>query len=131
MVHLVEGGLDVADSDLLGDEGTEVEAALLVEVDEHREVSRRQAVAVPAGLQRPAPAEHVDERDVRDLGVGVRDADEDDGARKVAGVEGLLPRLRDADGGGPRLGVDERALPGVAVPDRLDDARGLDDRSPR
>ena len=101
-MHLLEGLLDVAEAHLLGDEGVEVEAALPVQVDEHREVSRRQAVAVPAGLQRPAPAEHVDERDVRDLGVGVRDADEDDGAREVAGVEGLLPRLRDADGGGTR-----------------------------
>ncbi len=39
VVHLLEGGLDVADADLLGDERVEVEPALLVEVDQHREVT--------------------------------------------------------------------------------------------
>ena len=38
-VHLLERRLDVADADLLGDERVEVEPALLVEVDQHREVA--------------------------------------------------------------------------------------------
>jgi hypothetical protein len=44
VVHLLEGGLDVVDADLLGDEGVEVEAALerLVGVV-------RPAVPVPEG----------------------------------------------------------------------------------
>jgi hypothetical protein len=50
-VHLVERRLDAAERDLLGHERVEVEPALQVEVDQHREVPRRQAVAVPAGLQ--------------------------------------------------------------------------------
>ena len=41
-----------SERDLLGDERVQVEPALLVEVDEHREVADGQAVAVPAGLQR-------------------------------------------------------------------------------
>ena len=96
-VHLVEGGLDVADADLLGHERVEVEPALLVEVDEHREVARGQAVAVPGRLQRPAATEDVDERDVGHLHVRRRHADQHDGAGEVAGVERLLPRLRASD----------------------------------
>ena len=96
VVHLGEGGLDVTDADLLGDEGTEVEAALLVEVDEHREVARGKAVAVPARLQRATAAEDLDERQ-GDLLVGGRDAHEDNGAGEVAGKEGLLVGLRAAD----------------------------------
>ena len=96
-VHLVERRLDVADADLLGDERVEVEPALLVEVDEHREVAVGQAVAVPAGLERAAATEDVDQREVGDLHVRRRYADQDDGAGQVAGVERLLPGLRAAD----------------------------------
>ena len=97
VVHLLEGGLDVADADLLGDERVEVEPALLVEVDQHREVTGGQAVAVPARLQRAAAPEHVDEREVGDLHVRGRHPDQDDRAGQVAGVERLLPRLGAAD----------------------------------
>ena len=64
--HLLERRLDVGDPDRLRHEGVEVEPSLLVERDEHREVARGQAVAVPAGLQRAAATEDVDQRDVRD-----------------------------------------------------------------
>ena len=46
-LHLVEGVLYVADGDGLGHETVEVEAALQVQFDEHREVAGGQAVAVP------------------------------------------------------------------------------------
>ena len=62
---------------------------LQVEVDEHREVARGKAVAVPARLQRATAAEDLDERQ-GDLLVGGRDAHEDNGAGEVAGKEGLL-----------------------------------------
>jgi hypothetical protein len=62
MVHLLEGCLDLVELDLLGDECVEVEATLLVKVDQHREVAAGQAVAVPARLQCSAPGEDVDER---------------------------------------------------------------------
>ncbi len=45
--HLVEGGFDAVDADSLAHEPVQVEAALQIEVDEHREVAARQAVAVP------------------------------------------------------------------------------------
>ena len=71
-MHLLERRLDVTETDLLGDERVEVEPALLVERDQHREVARGQAVAVPRRLQRAAAAEDVDQRDVgiRMSGVG-------------------------------------------------------------
>ena len=97
-VHPVEGGLHVVEADLLGDERVEVEPALPVEVDQHREVAAGQAVAVPAGLERAAAAEDVDQRDVGDLHVRGRYADQDDRAGQVAGVERLLPGLGTADG---------------------------------
>ena len=50
--------------DRLAHEAVEVEPALQVEVDEHREVARRKAVAVPARLERPAPPEELDHRQV-------------------------------------------------------------------
>ena len=110
---LVERRLDVAEADLLGDERVEVEPPLLVEVDEHREVARGQAVAVPAGLEGPSAAEDVDQRDVGHLHVRRRHADQDDGAGQVAGVERLLPRL----GTTHRVDHDVGA---VAVGQRLD-----------
>ena len=97
-MHLVERRLDVVDADLLGHERVEVEPALLVEVDQHREVAAGQAVAVPARLQRAAATEDVDQRDLGDLHVRGGHADQDDGAGQVAGVERLLPGLGATDG---------------------------------
>ncbi len=116
VVHLGERRLDVTEPDRLGDEGVEVEAPLPVEVDEHREVARGQAVAVPAGLQRPAATEDLDHRQGHLL-VGRRDADEDDAAGEVARVERLLVGLRPAD----RLDDDVRAEPAGQLADPLDD----------
>src|SRR5215212_6251306 len=96
-VHLVEGLLDAVDADGLGHEVVEREAALQVEVDQHREVAAGQAVAVPGRLDRPAAAEDLDQRQL-DRHVRGGDADQDDAAREVAGVEGLLEDLRVADG---------------------------------
>src|SRR5919205_166091 len=62
VVHLLEGRLDAVDADRLGDEVVQGEAALQVQVDEHREVPAGQAVAVPGGFQRPAAAEHLEQR---------------------------------------------------------------------
>jgi hypothetical protein len=96
-VHLLEGGLHVGEADLLGDERVEVEAALLVEVNEHREVPAGQAVAVPARLQRSPAPEHVEQREVGHLHVGGRHADQHDRTGEVASVERLLPGLRATD----------------------------------
>ena len=52
-VHLGERLFDVVEADRLGDERVEVEAPLAVEVDEHREVPRGKAVAVPADFNAP------------------------------------------------------------------------------
>ena len=120
LVHLLERRLDVAEPDLLGHERVEVEAALQVEVDQHREVAAGQAVAVPAGLQRAAAAEHVDQRDVGDLHVRGGYADQDQRAGEVAGVERLLPGLRAAD----RLDDDVGAV--GAVESRADSLDLLD-----
>src|SRR4051794_37345610 len=97
VVHLLERGLDVVQPDRLGDERVEVEAALQVQVDQHREVPGGQAVAVPGGLDRAAAAEDLDQRQL-DLHVRRRDADQDDPAGQVAGVERLLEHGRVADG---------------------------------
>src|SRR5215211_2353372 len=95
-VHLLERGLDVGKGDRLGDELVEREAALQVEVDQHREVPGGQAVAVPGGLDRPAPAEDLNRRQL-DRHVRRRDADHHHPPGQVAGVEGLLEHLRVAD----------------------------------
>src|SRR5688500_11036280 len=115
LAEVVEGLLDVVQADGLGDELVEREAALQVEVDEHREVAAGQAVAVPGGLDRAAPAEDLDGREL-DRHVGGGDADHDDAAGQVAGVEGLLEHLRVAD----RVDGDVHPeAPGEAL-DRLD-----------
>src|SRR5436305_8003929 len=93
VVHLLERGLDVVQADRLGDERVQVETALQVQVDQHREVPGGQAVAVPGGLDRPAAAEDLDQRQL-DLHVRRRDADQDHPAGQVAGVEGLLEHRR-------------------------------------
>src|SRR5690348_12821698 len=51
--HLREGLLHIIDADALRDERAEVEPALKVERDQHREVTGRQAVSVPGRLERP------------------------------------------------------------------------------
>src|SRR4051794_3255397 len=65
VVHAGERLLDPVQRDRLADEAVEGEAALLVEGDEGREVPAGQAVTVPARLQRPAPAEHVQQRQLQ------------------------------------------------------------------
>src|SRR3954452_10404793 len=96
VVHLLERGLDVVQDDRLGDERVEVEAALQVQVDQHREVPGGQAVAVPGGLHRTAAAEDLDQRQ-GDLAVRRGGADQDHPAGQVAGVEGLLEHRRVPD----------------------------------
>ena len=54
----------------LADERVERQPALQEQVDEHREVPRGQAVAVPGRLQRAAAAEHVDERQLESSSPG-------------------------------------------------------------
>ena len=105
-----------SEADLLGHEGVEVEPALLVEVDQHREVAGGQAVAVPARLQRAAATEDVDQRDVGDPHVRGGYADQHHRAGQVAGVERLLPGLGAADGVDHDVGA-------VAVGERLDRPR--------
>src|SRR4051812_37760833 len=87
-LHLVERGLDVLERDRLGHEAVQVESTLQVQVDQHREVARRQAVAVPARLELPATAEQLDERQL-DRHVGPRHADQDDSAGEIARLERL------------------------------------------
>ncbi len=96
-LHLGEGLLDLVEADRLAHEGVEVEAALEVEVGVEREVPAGQAVAVPGGLEGPAPAEEVDHGDV-DAHLRVGHAHLHHGAGQVAGVEGLLEHRRVADG---------------------------------
>src|SRR4051812_47243334 len=95
-MHLVECGLDVVQRDGLADEAVQVETSLLVHVDEHRKVARRQAVAVPTRLQCAAATEEVEQWHL-DPHLRCRYADQYDGAREVARIKGLLPRLRTAD----------------------------------
>jgi hypothetical protein len=70
---------------------------LQIEVDEHREVAARQAVAVPTRFQRAAAAEEFDHRDVGELHVGRRHTDLHHRAGEVPGEERLLQHLRAAD----------------------------------
>ena len=79
------------------DESVEREPALEVQVDERREVTRRQAVAVPRRLERAAAAEEVDHRDVGQRHVGGGHAHLYDGAREVTRVERLLQHFGPAD----------------------------------
>src|SRR5581483_9627052 len=83
-------------ADRLRHEPVEVEPAAQVQVDEHGEVPGRQAVAVPARLERPAPAEQLDHRQL-DRHRGVGHADLDEGPGQVAGEEGLAVGLGPAD----------------------------------
>src|SRR5699024_430401 len=106
VVHPLERRLDTIEGDLLGHERVEVEPALLVQVDQHREVAARQTVAVPARLQGASASENVDQGNIRHRHVGCRYADEDEYAGQVACVERLLPGLRATDG----LDDDVRAL---------------------
>ena len=101
--HPREGVLDLVDPDGLGDEAVEVELSVQVEVHEHGEVPRGEAVAVPARLQRAAAAEELDHGQV-DAHVGRGDADLHQGPGQVARHEGLLhhrrvPHRLDADVG--------------------------------
>src|SRR3712207_6002154 len=84
-LHLVERLLHLVQRDRLRDEPVERQPALQVQVDEHREVPARQAVAVPARLDAPAPAEQLDEREL-DAHVRRRHADLLQGAGEVAAV---------------------------------------------
>src|SRR5262249_55948301 len=59
-LHAGGGVLDFVDADGLRDEPVEVEAAGQVEVDQHREVPRRQAVPVPGGLEGAAATKELD-----------------------------------------------------------------------
>src|SRR4051812_11767885 len=61
-LHLVEGVLDCVEGDGLAHEPVEREPTLEMEIDEHREVTAGQAVAVPTRLEGPAPPEEVDHR---------------------------------------------------------------------
>ena len=123
-LHLVEGLLDAVERDRLGHEAVEVEPALQVQVDQHREVAAGQAVAVPAGLERAATAEELDHRDLRHRHVGGRHADLHDRAGQVAGEERLLEHRGVADG----LDDDVRAQAAGGLAHALDRVarRGVD-----
>ena len=83
-----------------------------MQVDQHREVARREAVPVPGRLERPAAAEHVEQRQL-ELHVRGRHADQDHRAGQVAAVERLPVGFRPSD----RLDHHVRA---VALGQRLD-----------
>ena len=114
-LHAGEGVLDLVDADGLADEAVEVEPSGQVEVDEHGEVPRGEAVAVPARLQRAAAAEELDHGQV-DAHVGRGDADLHQGPGQVAGQEGLLHHRRVPD----RLDADVGAVATRERADRLD-----------
>src|SRR6478752_4124207 len=61
-LHPVERLLDRVERDGLTDELVERQPTLLMQRDQHREVARREAVAVPRRLQCTASTEHLDER---------------------------------------------------------------------
>ena len=116
-LHLVERVLDVVEADGLAHEALEVEAPVEVQVDEHREVARREAVAVPARLERAAATEELDHRQL-DAHRRVGHAHLHDGAREVARVERLLEHLGATD----RFDADVGA---VAVGERADRFDGI------
>src|SRR3954454_18297666 len=91
-VHPLERGLDVVEADPLRHELVEWQPSLQVQVDQHREVTRGQAVAVPARLHRTTATEHVDERQVEPH-LRRRYADKHHPAGEVARVERLRERL--------------------------------------
>src|SRR5215472_10133857 len=68
-----------------------------MQVDQHWEIAGWQAVAVPRRFQRPAPAEHVEQRQLQPHFRG-RHADQHNGPHQVPSVERLLVGLRAADG---------------------------------
>ena len=78
------------------DELVERQAALQVQVDEHREVAARQAVAVPARPQLAAASEEVDHRQLH-LHRGVGHPHLHQGAREITGVERLLEHFGVSD----------------------------------
>src|SRR5665213_4414089 len=97
---------DIVEADRLADEPVQVEPSLQVEVDQHGEVPRREAVAVPARPQLAAPTEELDHGKV-DPHVRGGHTHLHQGAGQVAGVEGLFHYLRVAH----RLDADVCAVP--------------------
>ena len=87
--HLLKGLLHLVQVDGLRDEAVKVQTSLQVEVYEHREVTARQAIAVPGGLERPPAAEDLDHRQFH-LRLRVWDPHEHNGACQVARIEGLF-----------------------------------------
>src|SRR6185437_578583 len=63
-MHLSERRLPGVERDRLRHEGVEIEPALQVAIDEHREIPRGQAIAIPRRLQRSPATEHVEQRQV-------------------------------------------------------------------
>ena len=98
-------------------EAVEVEAALQVEVDQHREVAAREAVAVPRRLQRAAAAEELDHRELGNFIGGSRHADLHDACRRGRGRR--TPAR--STSGLPTASMHTSApLPSVRALDRLD-----------
>src|SRR5262245_50367259 len=100
----MECGLHVAEPDGLADEVLERQAALQMQVHQHREVATRQAVSVPARLQRTTTAEELDHRNVREFHRRGRHAHLHHRAGEVAREERLaedlgMPDRLDADVG--------------------------------
>ena len=62
----MEGLLDVFEVDRLADETLQIEPTLLVEIDEHREIAARQAVAVMNETVRREVLEKIDENTAMD-----------------------------------------------------------------
>ena len=100
----MEGFLDFVKLDRFGDELVERQTALQVQVDEHREVTRWEAVAVPGRLQRSAPTEDLDQRQL-DLHGRIRHAHQNDRASQITSVEGLFIGLRQSDGLNTHIGA--------------------------
>ena len=97
--------LDTVQADAFGDELLQRQPALPVQADQGGEVALGQAVAVPGRLQRAAAGEEVHQRHVQSH-VGRRNTNQHNGSGQIAGVEGLLPGLRAADGVDHHVGAE-------------------------
>ena len=100
----MEGLLHIVEPYGFRHEPVEIEAALQVQVDEHREIAGGQAVAVPTALQRTTTAEHLYERQL-DGHVGARHAHQHHGAGQVASVERLAVHDRVTHGLDAHIGA--------------------------
>ena len=92
----MERFLDVGESDCFRYETVEVQTALQIQIDQHREVTTWQTVAVPRRLKRTATTEYVNKRQF-DLCIRVRDTNEYHSASQVTSVKCLLVGRRETN----------------------------------